>query len=83
MFEREKQLVKETAKVSIFAELRPALEAHATIEEEIFYPTVKKGPIGECERRSARGLREAQADKEFTRANLKYHARRRNLRRED
>src|SRR6202521_5014468 len=43
MFEREKQLGKETtAKVSIFSELRAALEAHATIEEEIFYPAVKK-----------------------------------------
>jgi len=43
MFEREKQLGKETtAKVSIFSELRAALEAHATIEEEIFYPAVKR-----------------------------------------
>ena len=44
MFEREKQLGKETtAKVRIFSELRGALEAHATIEEEIFYP-LSKGP---------------------------------------
>jgi iron-sulfur cluster repair protein YtfE (RIC family) len=43
MFEREKQFGKETtAKVSIFSELRAALEAHATIEEEIFYPAVKR-----------------------------------------
>jgi iron-sulfur cluster repair protein YtfE (RIC family) len=43
MFEREKQLSKETtAKVSIFNELRAALEAHATIDEEIFYPAVKR-----------------------------------------
>lgn len=46
MFEREKQLSKETtAKVSIFNELRAALEAHATIEEEIFYPAVKRARL--------------------------------------
>jgi hypothetical protein len=57
MFEREKQLTKQTAaKVSFFNAIKAALEVHATIEEEIFYPGRQKGPLGECERRSARGL---------------------------
>jgi|SRR5579863_3992355 len=43
LFEREKTLTKQlAAKVSIFNEIKAALEVHATIEEEIFYPAVKK-----------------------------------------
>src|SRR5579863_3378366 len=43
LFGREKQLTKQAAaKVSTFNEIKAALEVHATIEEEIFYPAVKK-----------------------------------------
>jgi iron-sulfur cluster repair protein YtfE (RIC family) len=43
LFEREKTLTKQPdAKVSVFNEIKAALEVHATIEEEIFYPAVKK-----------------------------------------
>jgi hypothetical protein len=33
-------------KVSLFDQITAALEVHATIEEEIFYPAVKKSAIG-------------------------------------
>jgi hemerythrin superfamily protein len=43
LFAREKAATKQNAvKVSIFNEIKAALETHATIEEEIFYPAVKK-----------------------------------------
>jgi iron-sulfur cluster repair protein YtfE (RIC family) len=43
MLEREKKLTRQTAaKASIFNEIKAALEVHATIEEEIFSPAVKK-----------------------------------------
>jgi len=43
LFARAKAVTKQNAvKVSIFNEIKAALETHATIEEEIFYPAVKK-----------------------------------------
>jgi hemerythrin superfamily protein len=43
LFAQEKAITKQNAaKVSIFNEIKAALETHATIEEEIFYPAVKK-----------------------------------------
>src|ERR1700737_4941071 len=44
MFEKEKKLTKHDGqkKQNIFNQIRAALEVHATIEEEIFYPAVKK-----------------------------------------
>jgi len=43
LFVQEKAITKQNAaKVSIFNEIKAALETHATIEEEIFYPAVKK-----------------------------------------
>jgi len=43
LFAQEKKLAKNnSAKVKTFNEIKAALEVHATIEEEIFYPAVKK-----------------------------------------
>lgn len=44
LFKEEEKLSKRdnNKKVSIFDEIKAALEVHATIEEEIFYPAVKK-----------------------------------------
>src|ERR1700729_4151295 len=43
LFEQEEKLTKKAAaKVSIFNEIKAALQVHASIEEEIFYPAVKK-----------------------------------------
>jgi hemerythrin superfamily protein len=44
LFEREEKLTKkdEAQRVSLFNQINEALTAHATIEEEIFYPAVKK-----------------------------------------
>jgi hypothetical protein len=33
-------------KQDIFNQIRAALEVHATIEEEVFYPTIKKSQVG-------------------------------------
>lgn len=44
MFEKEGKLTKKDSakKASILNQIRAALEVHATVEEEIFYPAVKK-----------------------------------------
>ena len=44
MFEKEEKLTKRDGqkKHDIFNQIKAALEVHATIEEEIFYPAVKK-----------------------------------------
>jgi iron-sulfur cluster repair protein YtfE (RIC family) len=43
LFVREEELTKQAAsKVSVFNEIKAALQIHASIEEEIFYPAVKK-----------------------------------------
>src|SRR5579872_7132427 len=43
LFAREKEVAKHNVdKVHVFNEIKAALEVHATIEEEIFYPAVKK-----------------------------------------
>src|ERR1700675_2467186 len=44
LFEKEGKLKKQDdeKKASLFAQIKAALEVHATIEEEIFYPAVKK-----------------------------------------
>jgi hemerythrin superfamily protein len=44
LFEQEGKLAKQAAaaKVRVFNEIKAALTVHATIEEEIFYPAVKK-----------------------------------------
>jgi len=44
LFAQEEKLTKHDGekKVDIFNEINAALEVHATIEEEIFYPAVKK-----------------------------------------
>jgi hemerythrin superfamily protein len=44
LFEREGKLKKQDGekKVALFNQIKAALEVHATIEEEIFYPAVKK-----------------------------------------
>ncbi|MBF6569136.1 MAG: hemerythrin domain-containing protein [Candidatus Binataceae bacterium] len=43
MFAREKEVTKQNGeKVHIFNEIKAALEVHAIIEEDIFYPAVKK-----------------------------------------
>jgi hemerythrin superfamily protein len=43
LFAHEKEVTKNNvAKIKIFNEIKAALETHATIEEEIFYPAVKK-----------------------------------------
>jgi hemerythrin superfamily protein len=44
LFKREEKAAKAAgpAKASVFGEIKAALEVHATIEEEIFYPAVKK-----------------------------------------
>jgi hemerythrin superfamily protein len=44
MFEKEAKLTKQDSekKAGLFNQLKAALEVHATIEEEIFYPAVKK-----------------------------------------
>jgi hemerythrin superfamily protein len=44
LFEKEGQLKKQDGekKAGLFAQIKAALEVHATIEEEIFYPAVKK-----------------------------------------
>jgi hemerythrin superfamily protein len=46
LFEQEGQLGKQVdeKKEFIFKQIKAALEVHATIEEEIFYPAVKKAP---------------------------------------
>jgi iron-sulfur cluster repair protein YtfE (RIC family) len=44
MFEKEGKLIKKDSekKASLFNQIKAALEVHAAIEEEIFYPAVKK-----------------------------------------
>lgn len=44
LFEREENLTKKNGagRASVFNQIKAALEIHATIEEEIFYPAVKK-----------------------------------------
>jgi hemerythrin superfamily protein len=44
LFEQEEKLTKrdDQKKQEIFDQIKAALEVHATIEEEIFYPAVKK-----------------------------------------
>ena len=44
LFEQEEKLAKPAGekKTALFNEIKAALEVHATIEEEIFYPAVKK-----------------------------------------
>jgi hemerythrin superfamily protein len=44
LFKREEKAAKAAGpdKASVFGEIKAALEVHATIEEEIFYPAVKK-----------------------------------------
>ena len=44
MFEKERKLTKKDSekKASLFNQIKAALEVHATVEEEIFYPAVKK-----------------------------------------
>jgi hemerythrin superfamily protein len=44
LFEQEEKLSKQAdaKKAELFAQIKAALEVHATIEEEIFYPAVKK-----------------------------------------
>jgi hemerythrin superfamily protein len=44
MFEKEGKLTKKDSekKASLFNQIKAALEVHAAIEEEIFYPAVKK-----------------------------------------
>jgi hemerythrin superfamily protein len=44
LFEQEQKLGKKDSdkKVELFNQIKAALEAHATIEEEIFYPAVKR-----------------------------------------
>jgi hemerythrin superfamily protein len=44
LFEKEGQLKKQDGekKAGLFAQIKAALEVHATIEEEIFYPAVTK-----------------------------------------
>src|SRR3984893_1854246 len=44
LFEKEGKLKKQDGekKASLFNQITAALEVHATIEEEIFYPAVKK-----------------------------------------
>src|SRR5579863_3664669 len=44
MFEDEEKLTKQAAekRVAAFNQIKAALEVHAAIEEEIFYPAVKK-----------------------------------------
>jgi hemerythrin superfamily protein len=44
LFEKEGKLKKQDGekKASLFNQIKDALEVHATIEEEIFYPAVKK-----------------------------------------
>jgi hemerythrin superfamily protein len=44
LFEQEEKLSKQTdaRKKDLFDQIKGALEVHATIEEEIFYPAVKK-----------------------------------------
>src|ERR1700682_5517076 len=44
LFEKEGKLKKQDSekKASLFNQIKAALEVHATIEEEIFYPVVKK-----------------------------------------
>jgi iron-sulfur cluster repair protein YtfE (RIC family) len=44
LFEQEEHVTKKdgAGKASIFNEIKAALEVHATIEEEIFYPAVKE-----------------------------------------
>ena len=44
MFEKEAKLTKKDSekKASLFNQIKTALEVHAAIEEEIFYPAVKK-----------------------------------------
>jgi len=43
LFAQEKEATKQNhAKAHVFEEIKAALEVHATIEEEIFYPAVKK-----------------------------------------
>src|ERR1700733_4644190 len=42
LFEQEEGAKQAAAKVKVFNEINAALEVHATIEEELFYPAVKK-----------------------------------------
>ena len=44
LFEQEEHVTRkdDSGKASIFNEIKAALEVHATIEEEIFYPAVKE-----------------------------------------
>jgi hemerythrin superfamily protein len=44
LFEQEEKISKRDGekKVEVFNQINAALEVHATIEEEIFYPAVKK-----------------------------------------
>jgi len=44
LFEKERKLTKKDGekKASLFNQIKAALEVHAAIEEEIFYPAVKK-----------------------------------------
>ena len=81
LFGQEEKLTKHDGqeKQEIFDQIKAALEVHATIEEEIFYPAVKKARSEKRQRRSARGLRRAQADKRSARRDLGGHAGRRDL----
>ena len=42
LFEQEEGAKQAAANVKVFNEINAALEVHATIEEELFYPAVKK-----------------------------------------
>ena len=56
MFEKEGKLTKKDSerKASLFNQIKAALEVHAVIEEEIFYPAVKRPDRNTLKTKSAR-----------------------------
>jgi hemerythrin superfamily protein len=72
LFLEEEKMGRRSAsgKVDLFNQIKAALEVHTTVEEEIFYPAVKKVRSEHIEGRGARGGRRAQADQKSARANL-------------
>jgi hemerythrin superfamily protein len=85
LFEQEDNLKKRDSEkqAGTFSQIKDALEVHATIEEEIFYPGVNKARSQYVKDEVREGYEEHKQNKDFARRNREYHARRRDLRHED
>ena len=85
LFGQEEKLTEHDGhkKQEIFDQIKAALEVHATIEEEIFYPAVKKARSENVKDEVREGYEEHKQIKEPARRDLGGHAGRRNLGHED